>query len=83
MDVALRAKVFRNADGQAVSIPPEYEFASGEVIVRREGLRLVLEPAVALPENQPRTLKELLASWDELDEDIGPIEDQPPEPVNL
>jgi antitoxin VapB len=41
-----RAKLFRNGGSQAVRLPKECRFRAGqkEVLVRREGLRVVLEP---------------------------------------
>lgn len=36
--------LFRNGSNQAVRIPKEFEFAGSEVIMRRDGHRLVLEP---------------------------------------
>jgi virulence-associated protein VagC len=42
----LRAKLFQNGGSQAVRLPKAYRFASQrEVLVRREGLRVILEPA--------------------------------------
>ena len=43
---AARAKLFRNGGSQAVRLPKECRFASqGEVLVRREGRRVILEAA--------------------------------------
>jgi antitoxin VapB len=44
--VKTRARRFRNGGSQAVHLPRECRFAEGdrEVIVRREGRRVVLEP---------------------------------------
>ena len=41
-----RAKLFRNGGSQAVRLPKECQFADhdGEVAVRREGRRVILEP---------------------------------------
>jgi antitoxin VapB len=42
----VRAKLFQNGGSQAVRLPKAYRFASQrEVLVRREGRRVVLEPA--------------------------------------
>ncbi len=42
----IRAKLFQNGGSQAVRLPKAYRFASQrEVVVRREGRRVVLEPA--------------------------------------
>jgi antitoxin VapB len=41
-----RAKLFQNGGSQAVRLPKAYRFASQcEVTVRREGRRVILEPA--------------------------------------
>jgi antitoxin VapB len=43
---AIRAKLFQNGGSQAVRLPKAYRFASQrEVLVHREGRRVVLEPA--------------------------------------
>jgi antitoxin VapB len=42
----LRAKLFQNGGSQAVRLPKPYRFTSQrEVVVRREGRRVILEPA--------------------------------------
>jgi len=41
-----RAKLFRNGGSQAVRLPKDCRFAAQrEVLVRREGRRVILEPA--------------------------------------
>ena len=41
-----RAKLFRNGGSQAVRLPKDCRFTAGdEVVVRREGRRVILEPA--------------------------------------
>lgn len=41
-----RAKLFQNGGSQAVRLPKAYRFASQrEVLVHREGRRVILEPA--------------------------------------
>lgn len=43
---ATRAKLFQNGGSQAVRLPKAYRFASQrEVLVSREGRRVILEPA--------------------------------------
>ena len=70
-------KVFRNGRNQAVRIPREFEFRGGEAIMRKEGDRLIIEPA------PPRSLLAVLATLAPLHEDFPPILDLPPDPVNL
>jgi antitoxin VapB len=43
----MRAKLFRNGGSQAVRLPHEVRFpdGQGEVAVRKEGRRVILEPA--------------------------------------
>ncbi len=40
----LRAKVFWTGRSQAVRLPKEMRFSTPEVVVRREGRRVILEP---------------------------------------
>ena len=42
---ATRAKLFRNGGSQAVRLPKACRFEQREVLVRREGRRVILEPA--------------------------------------
>ena len=43
---AIRAKLFQNGGSQAVRLPKAYRFSTQrEVLVRREGRRVILEPA--------------------------------------
>ena len=72
-----RVKLFKNGRSQAVRIPREFELPGKEAIMRKEGERLIIEPA------PKRSLIELLDSWDPIDEEFPPIEDLPPEPVDL
>lgn len=72
-----RVKVFRNGRNQAVRIPREFEFRSEDAIMRKEGDRLIIEPA------PPRSLLAVLATLAPLHEDFPPIEDLPADPVEL
>ena len=40
-----RVRLFRNGRSQAVRIPKEMEFPGEEVVVRKEGTRIVIDPA--------------------------------------
>ncbi len=44
MDLARRAKTFRNGENQAVRIPRELEFECDEVPLRKRGGSTVIEP---------------------------------------
>jgi antitoxin VapB len=46
-------------------------------VIRKEGDRLILEPA------EPASLLGLLATLEPLDEHLPEVEDPPPEPVDL
>ncbi len=86
MGIALPAKVFRHDGGDAVSIPAGLKLPDGQVTVRQDGSRLVIEgggppPRAAHPANQ--ALVDLLWTLDPIDEKFGPIDDPPPEPVEL
>jgi antitoxin VapB len=70
-------KVFKNGRNQAVRIPREFEFPGEEAIMRKEGDRLIIEPA------PPKSLLAVLATLAPLQEDFPPILDLPPDPVDL
>jgi antitoxin VapB len=70
-------KVFKNGRNQAIRIPREFEFSGEEAIMRKEGDRLIIEPA------PPKSLLAVLASLTPLQEDFPPIGDLAPEPVDL
>jgi len=70
-------KVFKNGRNQAIRIPREFEFSGEEAILRKEGDRLIIEPA------PPKSLLAVLASLTPLPEDFPPIKDLPPEAVGL
>lgn len=61
-----RAKVFRNGRNQAVRIPREFELPGDEVVIRKEGPRLVITPA------KRKSLKALLARLKPIKEDFPP-----------
>lgn len=67
------ASLFRNGRNQAVRIPREFEMEGSEVLIRKEGDRLILEPI------RKNRLLELLASWGPLDDGLPDIEDAPPQ----
>jgi len=57
-----RAKLFRNGGSQAVRLPKDCRFEDqDEVLVRREGDRVVLEPA----DEWSETFLACLGGWDE------------------
>jgi antitoxin VapB len=70
-------KLFRNGRNQAVRIPREFELPGEDAIIRKEGERLILEPA------PPQSLLALLGTLASLDEEFPPIRDSAPDPVEL
>jgi antitoxin VapB len=70
-------KLFKNGRNQAVRIPREFELPGEDAIIRKEGQRLIIEPA------PPRSLLAVLATLQTLDEDFPPIEDLAPDPIDL
>lgn len=74
---ARRVSLFRNGRNQAVRIPREFELPGSEATIRKDGDRLVIEPA------PPTSLLAWLATLEPLDEEFPPIEELPIEPVEL
>jgi antitoxin VapB len=70
-------KLFKNGRNQAVRIPREFELPGEDAIMRKEGERLIIEPA------PPKSLLALLATLAPLEEDFPPIPDLAPDPVEL
>ena len=69
-------RLFRNGRNQAVRIPREFELPGQDAIVRKEGDRLVIEPA------PPRSLLAVLATLEPIDEEFPPIDELPHSPVD-
>lgn len=70
-------KLFKNGRSQAVRIPREFELPGTDAVMRKEGQKLIIE-------SKPRSsLIEWLKTIEPIDEDFGPIEDLPPEPVDF
>ncbi len=70
-------KLFRNGRNQAVRIPREFELPGENAIMRKEGDRLVLEPAPA------KSLLALLATLEPIEEQFPNIVDLSVDPVDL
>jgi antitoxin VapB len=70
-------KLFRNGRSQAVRIPREFELPGKDAVMRKEGERLIIEPA------PKKSLLALLKTWEPIDEEFPEIEDLPPDPVDL
>jgi len=69
-------RLFRNGKNQAVRIPREFELNAQEVIIRREGNRLIIEPVpqkgllVVLAELAP-----LEENFPDIDTGLVPLDD--------
>jgi antitoxin VapB len=70
-------RVFRNGRNQAVRIPKEFELSSNEVVMHKEGARLIITP------KRPKSLLAVLGRLKPLKEDFPQIEDKPPRPVKV
>ena len=66
------ASLFRNGRNQAVRIPREFELQGDEVLIRKDGDRLILTPI------RKNRLVDLLASWEPLEEGLPEVGDLPP-----
>jgi antitoxin VapB len=70
-------RLFRNGRNQAVRIPREFELPGEDAVMRKEGDKLIIEPA-------PRkSLLALLATLKPIEDEFGEIEDLPPDPVDF
>ena len=58
-----RAKIFQNGGSQAVRLPKSCRFPDdqGEVVVRREGRKIILEPV----DEWPAEFRASLGAWEE------------------
>ena len=72
-----RVRLFRNGKNQAVRIPRGFELPGKDAVMRKEGDRLIVEPA------PPMSLLEVLATLTPLDEDLPEITDMLPRTVEL
>ncbi len=71
------ARLFRNGRNQAVRIPREFEFAGGEVLLRREGRQLIVEE-VETPGGLLETLRglsQIEESFPDIDETLLPTDE--------
>ena len=70
---ARHASLFRTGRNQAVRIPREFEMEGTEVLMRKEGDRLILTPI------RKNRLLDLLASWDTVNDGLPDVQDTPPQ----
>ncbi|ATC23343.1 antitoxin [Caulobacter vibrioides] len=59
-----RAKLFMHGGSQAVRLPKAFRFEGAEVMVTREGDKVILEPVGPKP---ARTAEDLAAMWARID----------------
>lgn len=77
MNPERHVRLFRNGQNQAVRIPRDFELPGKDAVMRKEGSRLIVEPA-------PRkSLLEVLATLEPIQEDFPEIKDPRPRPVKL
>lgn len=69
MDMERHVKLFRNGRNQAVRIPVEFELPGDEAIMRKDGERLIIEPA------KKSGLLEWLATIEPWDEDFPDVDE--------
>jgi antitoxin VapB len=77
VEQARHVKLFRNGRNQAVRIPREFELPGEDAIMRKDGPRLIIEPAA------PKDLVAWLATLEPIEDEFPIIEDLPPDPVDL
>ena len=63
--------LFRNGRNQAVRIPREFELPGNEAVMRKDGNRLIIEPAEARP------LLAVLATLEPIDDEFPPVPELP------
>jgi antitoxin VapB len=69
----LKAKLFTHGGSQAVRLPKAFRFEGGEVRIRREGDKVILEP-------MPKDLTSLWAKLDAMADPDHPFPDPPYDP---
>ena len=73
-----RARLFRNGRNLALRIPREFELGGDEVVIYKEDDRLIVEPV-----KKKRSLAEILADLEPLEEELPEIDDPPVQPEDV
>jgi antitoxin VapB len=64
-----QVRLFHNGRNQTLNIPHAFEMPSNDVVIRKEGESLIIEPF------KKRSLLELLATLPDIDEDFHNIDE--------
>jgi antitoxin VapB len=64
-----QVRLFHNGRNQTLSIPHAFEMPSNDVVIRRDGERLIIEPF------KKRSLLELLATLEDIEEDFPNVDE--------
>jgi antitoxin VapB len=64
-----QVRLFHNGRNQTLNIPHAFEMPSNDVVIRRDGEKLIIEPF------KKRSLLELLATLKDIDEDFPNVDD--------
>lgn len=64
-----QVRLFHNGRNQTLNIPHAFEMPSNDVVIRKEGERLIIEPF------KKRSLLELLAALPDIDEDFPNVDE--------
>ena len=70
-------RLFRNGRNQAVRIPRDFEPPGNEAVMRKDGDRLIIEPA------EPRSLLAVLATLEPIDDEFPPVPELPLDSVEF
>lgn len=81
MDGSQPVRITRDGDHQVVHLPSGVSVPA-DAVVRQEGGRLIIEQAGPRLGSTARLLA-VLATLEPIDEELGEIDDPPPEPVDL
>ena len=73
-------RLFRNGRNQAVRIPREFELPGKSATMRKQGSRIIIEPA---RRGKKKSIGELFDSWEPSTERFPEIHDPRPEPVDI
>ncbi len=64
-----QVRLFHNGRNQTLNIPHAFEMPSNDVVIRKEGERLIIEPF------KQSSLLELLATLEDIDEDFPNVDE--------